>query len=473
VLFNSFTFPIFLAAVLVLYFVLAHRWQNRMLLLASYLFYGTWDPRFLSLLLLSTCVDYACARKMGKGQGKRKMLLWVSMVTNLGILGFFKYCNFFVESAADLLAVFGLETSPPVLQVLLPVGISFYTFQSMAYTIDVFRGRQEAHRDFVGFALYVSYFPQLVAGPIERSQRLLTQISKPRVVTWENVGSGVQLIVMGYLKKVAIADSVAPYVNGAFDDPSGHSGAFLLLSVYLFAIQIYGDFSGYSDIARGVSRILGIDLVINFKQPYLSRNITEFWRRWHISLSSWLRDYLYIPLGGNRAGDWKTYRNLMVTMLLGGLWHGASWNFVIWGGLHGLYLAGHKFLRRGQKVGMEKRPSGWGEWGRFLVGVLCTFHLVCLAWIFFRAETLAGAWDFLTGIFTNGFVFDFAFRAPVVFFYLALVLLVDLGCWWRGRETPVTSSCRPGFRGLVYGAMLFIILFIGEPNGEPFIYFQF
>ena len=474
-LFNSFAFLAFFAVVIPLYFVLAHRWQNRMLLLASYVFYGSWDYRFLGLLLLSTCVDYACASGLATSEEprSRKRLLWLSMVSNLGILGFFKYFGFFAQSCADLLASFGLHSSLPVLNIVLPVGISFYTFQSMAYTIDVYRRKQVAHRDFVEFALYVAYFPQLVAGPIERSQRLLTQIAKPRNVNWAMVSSGVQLMLIGFVKKIAIADSIAPYVEGAFSSPGEHSGVFLLLSLYLFAIQIYCDFSGYSDIARGVSRILGIELMVNFRQPYLARNITEFWRRWHISLSSWLRDYLYIPLGGNRKGTLFTYRNLMLTMLLGGLWHGASWKFIVWGGLHGIYLAVHKLVCGGRPAVPDGRPQGSGGWLRYLAGVTITFHLVCLTWIFFRARDFATAWTYLTGIFTNGFYLDFAFRLPISAFYIGLVALIDLSLWWRDRELPFSENSSPILRGVVYGLMVVLILFVGEPNGTPFIYFQF
>jgi D-alanyl-lipoteichoic acid acyltransferase DltB (MBOAT superfamily) len=473
-LFNSLTFLLFLAVVLPLYYALAHRWQNKMLVVASYVFYGAWDWRFLFLLLISTVVDFNCARAMDAASPKgRKRLLYLSLAVNLGILGFFKYFNFFIGSAASLLDTLGFQASIPTLTIILPVGISFYTFQTLAYTIDVYRGKQKSHRDIIDFALYVSYFPQLVAGPIERSQRLLTQIAKPRTVDAAAVSSGVQLIIMGYLKKVAIADSVAPYVESAFADPSAHSTPFLILSLYLFALQIYGDFSGYSDIARGVSRLLGIELMINFRQPYLARHITEFWRRWHISLSSWLRDYLYIPLGGNRGGNFATYRNLMITMLLGGLWHGASWNFVIWGGLHGVYLSVHKLVAGDRLVTDPGRPKDPVECIRYLLGVFLTFNLVCLTWIFFRADTFGGAWSYLTALVGNGFAVDFALRAPVAAFYLGIALLVDFLCWRRGQELPIAPDRHPLARGLFWGTALVLIFFVGEPNGTPFIYFQF
>ena len=473
-LFNSLVFLVFLAVVLPLYYVLGHRRQNLMLLVASYVFYGAWDWRFLILLLVSTVIDYSCGRGLEvAGPRGRKAWLMLSLCSNLGILGFFKYFGFFVSSAAALLESLGFQASMPVLQIVLPVGISFYTFQTMAYTIDVWRGHQKTHRNFLEFALYVSYFPQLVAGPIERSQRLLAQISTPRLVSRSDISTGVQLIVMGFLKKVAIADSVAPYVNSAFADPGAHSSLFLLLSLWLFALQIYGDFSGYSDIARGVSRLFGIGLMVNFRQPYFAHNITDFWRRWHVSLSTWLRDYLYIPLGGNRKGPVRTYVNLMLTMLLGGLWHGASWNFVIWGGLHGIYLVIHKLAARRMRPEPSLPPAGAVGWLRHAGGMLLTFHLVCFAWIFFRAETFSGAWRYVTGLFTNGLSGDFLMRAPVAAFYLTLAFALDFFCWYRNRELPVDSGHSSTVRGLVWGVALVIILFLGEPNGTPFIYFQF
>ncbi len=333
-LFNSFEFFLFLPCVLLLYYVLSQGYQNAFLLAASYFFYGFWDYRFLSLLVISTVVDFICGQKIHRAVQSQARRFWLtlSVCTNLGLLGFFKYFNFFCESFTVFLDRFGLSVSSPVLYVVLPVGISFYTFQTMSYTIDIYRRQAEPTRDFLSFALYVAYFPQLVAGPIERSTRLLPQILTCRRVDNEMISDGARLILTGYIQKVFIADSVAPYVDKAFQAPNGLAWSALLMSLYLFSIQIYCDFAGYSNIARGVSKLLGIDLMVNFRQPYLSTNITAFWRHWHISLSAWLKDYLYIPLGGNRHGRLNTYRNLMLTMLLGGLWHGASWTFVVWGG---------------------------------------------------------------------------------------------------------------------------------------------
>ncbi|MBO7681075.1 MAG: MBOAT family protein, partial [Thermoguttaceae bacterium] len=356
-LFNSFTFPVFLLIVLSLYYCLARRWQNLLLLLSSYLFYAWWDWRFVALLLYVTFVNYlaglkiAEARPKSGGEGdalvhspREKFWLWTAVAISLGLLGFFKYFNFFADSLVHLLNVLGFGATPFALRILLPVGISFFTFQALAYTIDIYRGKETVQRNFPLFALYISFFPQLVAGPIERSTRLIPQLKKRRVVTKEMIASASQLILVGYFKKIFLADGVAPVVNSIFEKPDGLCGLALLMGAYLLALQIYGDFSGYTDIARGVARLFGIELCLNFRQPYFASNITDFWRRWHISLSTWLRDYLYIPLGGNRKGKGRTYRNLMLTMLLGGLWHGANWTFVAWGGLHGLFLMAHKFI---------------------------------------------------------------------------------------------------------------------------------
>lgn len=347
-LFNTLEFAIFFAIVCGLYFFLKRRAQNAMLLAASYIFYGWWDWRFLSLLIVSTIMDYTTSYHMeGASQRKRRVLLLISMTGNLGMLGFFKYCDFFITSAARALDVLGVPHSVHTLGILLPVGISFYTFQTMSYVIDVYRGHLKPCRSLLDFSLFVTYFPQLVAGPIERATHLLPEIQKDRRVTWPMVRSGAVLVLIGLVRKLAIADFVAPTVVKVFDDPAGHGWQALAAGVLLFALQLYGDFAGYSDIARGTSRILGIELMVNFNQPYFSTDITDYWRRWHISLSTWLRDYLYIPLGGSRGSRLFHYRNLMLTMVLGGLWHGAAWTYVAWGTIHGLALVVHKmFLGR-------------------------------------------------------------------------------------------------------------------------------
>ena len=485
-LYNSFVFPVFFLIVWALYLSLKHRAQNVMLVVASYVFYGWWDWRFLSLLFISTITDFLVAKAMGKcgpnRQGTKKVLLFISIATSLGILGFFKYFNFFADSLERVFAPLGLQPDFVTLNILLPVGISFYTFQTMAYTIDVYRGKDKVCKNFIDFALYVAYFPALVAGPIERSTNLIPQIQKRRALTRAMVYSACQLILMGYFKKVFIADGVAPIVNECFDSPDKFGGVTLLIGAWLFAIQIYGDFSGYTDIARGVSRLFGIELMLNFRQPYLSSNITDFWRRWHISLSQWLRDYLYIPLGGNRKGKVRTYVNNMITMLLGGLWHGAALSFIVWGGLHGLYLAVHKWWLGDRKADgsppwenprsvVVGTPFLW-DMGVWIMKVCVTFNLVCLAWIFFRAPGCVEAFSYIAQIFQGGMT-NIADPWLYFVFYGSCVLVIDLLCSVQKSEVPFTEKWNPVLRGAGYACLLFLIVFIGENDVQPFIYFQF
>ena len=442
-------------------------------MVASYFFYGWWDWRFLILIAISTVVDYFVALAISKTdhQATRKRYLLISVCTNLGILGFFKYFNFFADSLVVAAGTLGITLSYPTLNIVLPVGISFYTFQTMAYTIDVYRGRSLPTRDFLLFGVYVAYFPQLVAGPIERPENLLPQFAKPRRITGEMLSSGALLFLIGLVRKVAIADFVAPHVDYAFAN-AGTIGSFqMAMGVLLFAIQIYGDFSGYSDMARGLSRMMDVELMENFNHPYFSANITEFWRRWHISLSSWLRDYLYIPLGGNRGPAWFVYRNLLLTMLLGGLWHGAAWTFVVWGGLHGAALAIHKLALRGKRVperGTFERPVDYLRvplaWG-------FTMALVGLAWIYFRAPDFGTAWQFVTGI--------LSLKGPILFSWAAvalkvlpLLLLIDIPQFLSRTHTRILEWPVP-VRGLVYAAFLACLIVYSSGNDVPFIYFQF
>ncbi len=472
-IFNSLAFFIFLFVVLTVYYGLAHRAQNVLLLIASYFFYGWWDWRFCSLLLISTLVDFVVGLQIEKAPQRKKRLLVVSMVTNLGLLGVFKYFNFFIDTAAVALESIGLEAHLPVLRIILPVGISFYTFQTMSYTIDVYRGHLRAARNLADFALYVAFFPQLVAGPIERATHLLPQFQAPRTVTRPMVESGCHLILIGLFRKVVIADNVAPLVNAVFSGPQSATWIQLATGTLLFAVQIYCDFAGYSDIARGTSRLFGFELMVNFAQPYFSKNISEFWRRWHISLSSWLRDYLYIPLGGNRMGPWATYRNLFLTMLLGGLWHGARWNFVIWGGLHGLYLAFHKLW-----LGWRRRKPDVEAMSHFsastVMSMAVTFLLVNLAWIFFRAPTLGAAWDILRGLatFRGGLVsVPYALLGQLLFYGL-LLQAIDYPVYRRNHQEAILTWPWP-MRGLTYAAMFFMMFLLRSQNDIPFIYFQF
>lgn len=468
--FNSVEYALLLIAVVAAYRRLGRRGQNVILLLASYVFYGFWDWRFLALLWISTITDFLVGRALGSTDqaGTRKRLLLVSMVVNLGILGFFKYFGFFAESFAEMANAVGWSVDAPTLSIVLPVGISFYTFQTMSYTIDIYREELKPTSDWLSFAVFVAFFPQLVAGPIERARRLLPQFENERPpVGRDQIGSGLMLILIGLFKKVVIADALAPVVQSAFDNADTYGWIQLLVGIYAFALQIYGDFSGYSSIARGSARLLGIELMVNFNQPYLSRNITAFWRTWHISLSTWLRDYLYIPLGGNRGTSAATQRNLMITMLLGGLWHGASWTFVIWGGLHGLYLAGHRLIRDRSPHRATDVP-GW----RDLPAILVTFHLVTLSWIFFRADTFNQAADYAGGILTGR-----PGTLPLVNMVLLAMLLaaaVFLDLSQRvGRRHDAFVSWPPIARGAVVAAMgAGILLFSGQAT-VPFLYFQF
>jgi len=474
-LFNSLEFFIFLPIVLGIYYLLSMRMQNAWLLVASYVFYGSWDWRFLGLILISTVVDYVVGIRLGRTENpaSRKRLLAISMVTNLGILGVFKYYGFFVGSFAALLESIGFQAHITILQFVLPVGISFYTFQTMSYTIDVYRRRIEHTHDLLTFGLYVAYFPQLVAGPIERAHHLLPMLQAPRQIKWTDIAVGFELVLIGFFKKVAIADTLGPIVDTRFVDPGLVSGQDLLITTYLFALQIYCDFSGYSDIARGTSRLFGVDLMRNFNQPYLSQSITEFWRRWHISLSTWLRDYLYISIGGNRKGLGRTYVNLMITMLLGGLWHGANWTFVIWGGLHGLYLATHKAMLNFKGAAKPVRDT------RLIPGlikVFITFQLVCLTWVFFRAPDFESAIEVLTRIlFWEEAVGDIP---PLILGERIMLLVGTLVCidFWQARrgDHAIMVSWHWIPRALGYATLILLTVTLGNLIDEvPFIYFQF
>ncbi len=469
-LFNSLEFALFLPVVLGLYWLLRLRGQNLLLVAASYVFYGAWDVRFLSLIAVSTLIDYAVGRKLGHTEGERARRAWLltSIVSQLTILAFFKYFGFFVESAVGFMSWIGFEVHPPLFEVLLPVGISFYTFQTISYIFDVYRRRIEPTDDLVTFATFVAYFPQLVAGPIERARNLLPQIEIARSrPDGEQIRSGLLLMLIGYFKKVAIADAIAPFVNHAFSAGSSAGRGTLLLGALGFSLQIYGDFSGYTDIARGVSRLFGIELMRNFDQPYLSRSITEFWRTWHISLSAWLHDYLYVPLGGNKRGRLATYRNLVLTMLLGGLWHGAAWTFVMWGGLHGLLLAGHRAV--GGYVPRERpSPLRWRDAPK----ILATFATVTALWVFFRADSLGSALDYLAGMAAAPWGVVDPDAVVIVLFSAALVLLLDLA--QRLTADDVVILRWPAVaRGATVGILFVAIVIWTGGTAQPFIYFQF
>ena len=544
-LFNSGIFFLFFGIFFCLYWMLRQRlhWQNTLILAGSYLFYGWWDERFLILIALSTACDFICGlgaagpryprqhlqkaaglllgvtliatlptfstswinlvgilvlipagyllfRALDKlsGPQRRKAYLITSIALNLGLLGVFKYFGFFTESFIDAFTTLGLAVNEPLIQIILPVGISFYTFQTLSYTIDIYRKDMQPTERLVDFAAYVAFFPQLVAGPIERARNLLPQFEKQREWDADKVTSGALLFTWGLFKKIVIADNIAPIANAAFASPADTEPVLMLIGIIAFAFQIYCDFSGYSDMARGLARMIGFDLMLNFNLPYLSRTPSEFWRRWHISLSSWLRDYLYVPLGGNRKGKLLTYRNLFLTMLLGGLWHGAAWTFIAWGAFHGIILAVYRFfsidtwLTRYQGLSAKTVSINLGAW--FVMTVL-----TLIGWTFFRAETLGDAFSAMavaSAAFGSGAVFTELGRLPEaadLLFYLWPLLLVQTTQAMSGRLEFLPDLIKPASCGSIslrqfagLNALLFLvcsIFFLSADSGQQFIYFDF
>jgi alginate O-acetyltransferase complex protein AlgI len=551
--YNSWPFWLLFFCILLPYWRLRHRLQNALLLVVSYVFYGTWDYRFLFLILVSTVIDfigglgvagvrlsrrrllslaalvvasslllcsnvnylalgealstrdpvrlffalpqrladltvplftagvtlaYLCALPLLYAQpsaSRRKYFLTISMVANLSILGFFKYCDFFIGSFQNLLSSLGAShLNTHTLAIILPAGISFYTFQAMSYTIDIYRGEVEPTENFGDFALFVCFFPHLVAGPIMRAHTLLPQVVQPRKLAPGAVGEGLLLIVLGLFKKLVIADNMAPIANAVFypfeiGKAHGISGAEVLVGVYAFALQIYGDFSGYSSIARGVSKWLGFELVVNFNQPYLAVSPSDFWRRWHISLSTWLRDYLYIPLGGNRHGQLATYRNLMLTMLLGGLWHGANWTFVAWGLYQGFILC----LFRLMGIGDTTKAGGLLRLVWWLFRVLLMFHLTCAGWLLFRADSFTTIYHMTRTLFTS-FAPDGLPVAPFVLVLFYGLPLVALERVFDGEnQLERFSRLRPVIQGALVGFLVLTLILFQAEQAHEFIYFQF
>ena len=473
-LFNSITFLYFLPVVFILYWFVFQRdlrVQNLFLLAASYVFYGWWDWRFLLLLIFSTALDFFSGLKISrtKGRSRRKFWLILSMSVNLAFLGFFKYCNFFIDSWISLFSSFGVEMDRWTLQIILPVGISFYTFHGLSYVIDIYRKRIEPSRNWVNYSLFVSYFPLLVAGPIERATHLLPQIERPRFFSNTQAIKGVRLIIFGMLKKIVIADNLKPVVNELFADPSQHTGGTLIFGAALFSLQIYGDFSGYSDIARGVSKLFGIELLVNFKQPYLSRSIPEFWRRWHISLSSWFRDYIYIPLGGSRTSMAKAIRNVFVIFIVSGFWHGANWTFIIWGAIHA-FLFIPSFIRKAHRnaLGDEFETGSWYPSPRELTGILVTFALVTLAWVFFRADSISQAFSYLGYMADQPLRFNFSMFRQVILL-LPFSFMLDI----LQRNDYLLQKKRTWYIAMESAVLVAIILVFGNFGGSEFIYFQF
>ena len=463
-LFNSLDYILFLIVFTIIFFLVKPKYRWILLLTASYFFYMCWKWEFIFLIIFSTLVDFFCGMKMSKAMdlNQRKPFLFISLITNLGLLFFFKYFDFFSSSINQFS---GSNFEP--LSLILPMGISFYTFQTMAYSIDIYKGKINAETHLGKFALYVSFFPQLVAGPIERADKLLPQFqSNNNKFTFENFISGTTQVLFGLFKKVVVADLIAIYVESIYGTYELYTGFTLLFATYLFAIQIYCDFSGYTDIAIGSARILGYDLMENFKTPYFSKSITEFWRRWHISLSSWLRDYLYINLGGNRNGNILTYRNLMITMLLGGLWHGASWNFVIWGGLHGLFLGLERFFKYPSYIEAKSNIQ------KFLSAII-SFNLVCFAWIFFRAETLSKSLGIISRIFDFNFFMNLKVKDTNIFISIVLNIFIFLALERIIKNISQNKLPQTLKVSFIHATLVILILLFGVNEGSQFIYFQF
>jgi D-alanyl-lipoteichoic acid acyltransferase DltB (MBOAT superfamily) len=478
-LFNSIDFAVFLPLVFLLYWFVLNRslrLQNAFLIASGFVFYGWWDWRFLGLLIFTSGTDYLVALGLDRSQDerRRKLLLGVSLVANLGLLGFFKYYDFFITSFHSAFTILGLPFGLRALGLVLPVGISFYTFQSLSYTIDVYRRQLKATEHPVTFFAFVSFFPQMLAGPIERARQMIPQFEAPRTFDLKKASDGLRQMLWGLFKKMVIADNCATEVDRIFSGHADMDGSTLLLGALLFAFQIYGDFSGYSDIAIGCARLFGFQLMRNFAYPYFSRDIAEFWRRWHISLSTWFRDYLYVPLGGSRGGAWLRVRNTFIIFLVSGLWHGANWTFIVWGALNALYFLP---LLLG---GTNRRNMDTVATGRLLpspldaLRILGTFLITCLAWVFFRARDLNEAFAYIHGMFSSTIL-----KKPTIGHYsLPYLLLFFVVMEWLGRndQHPLQRFGLAWPRVVRWAAYIFLIMLIGVymATGEtPFIYFQF
>ena len=489
-LFNSFEFLVFFVVVVFTYFALPHRFRWILLLISSYYFYMSWKLEYILLIVVSTLIDYFAAVQMGKtaSKSKRKKYLILSVISNLGILFSFKYFNFINDSLRECFNSFNIFYNVPYFNVLLPVGISFYTFQTLSYTIDVYRGKKEPEKHLGIFALYVSFFPQLVAGPIERSTHLLPQFYERMSFSYKRTTDGLKLMLWGFFKKIVIADNLAYFVNQAYNAPAESSDVSLVVATYFFAFQIFCDFSGYSDIAIGVARIMGFDLMQNFDRPYFSKSISEFWKRWHISLSTWFRDYLYIPLGGNRVNKNRWYFNLFFVFLVSGLWHGANWTFVIWGALHGFYLICGIVLSPLRNILtrfflLDKFPKIHN-----VLSVFITFHLVLFAWIFFRANSLNDAFYIVakmvslgntsvTSLFHSLILYKDSLFPHTTDFMICIVAIIFMEIIHLLQSKYSIKNTVKYFpvwlRFCVYLVMLFAIIFFGDYSKNEFMYFQF
>jgi alginate O-acetyltransferase complex protein AlgI len=484
-LFNTLEFAVFLPLVFVLYwFVLKNNFQhqNALIVMASYIFYGWWDYRFLTLIAFSTILDFFLAKKMPQVKAlSRKYLLWISLAVNLGFLGFFKYYNFFVDSFVNAFSIFGTNISANTLNIILPVGISFYTFQTLSYTIDVYKGKLEPSNSIINFSAYVSFFPQLVAGPIERATHLLPQFAKERTFNYANAVIGMRQILWGLFKKMVIADNCAYFANEIFNNSDELSGLSLVAGALFFTFQIYGDFSGYSDIAIGTARLFGFNLMRNFAYPYFSRDIAEFWRRWHISLSTWFRDYLYIPLGGSSGGASAKVRNTFIIFIVSGFWHGANWTFVFWGFLNALYFLPLLITKRNRvnvdEIALGKRLPGLREFG----SMVFTFLLTVFAWIFFRAESITHAFRYVYNMITKWDLAKLDFLKTnterLDLLHLVFMIVFMLVLEWNARfeqfalerkNIPPNKALRIAF----YLILTWLIIYL-KGGGQEFIYFAF
>ncbi|MEO7445687.1 MAG: MBOAT family O-acyltransferase [Ferruginibacter sp.] len=481
-LFNSLDFAIFLPIVFVLYWFVTNgnlRLQNFLIVAASYLFYGWWDWRFLSLICFSTLLDFSVGLGLARqtNEVKRKLLLYASVVVNLGLLAFFKYYNFFLDNFITAFSFFGKEISASSLNIILPVGISFYTFQTLSYVIDVYKKKLEPTKDLIAFSAFVSFFPQLVAGPIERAANLLPQFYVKRHFDYSKAVDGLKQILWGLFKKIVIADNCAEYANIIFNNSATYPGSTLFLGAIFFTFQIYCDFSGYSDIAIGTSRLFGINLMQNFNYPYFSRDIAEFWRRWHISLSTWFRDYLYFPLGGSRGGTWMKVRNTFIIFIVSGFWHGANWTFIIWGALNAIYFL-PLLLTKNNRINLDVVAQGktLPSLKEFFL-MLLTFGLTVFAWIFFRANSVNHAFNYISEIFSSSFFttpqLGMLNRVWITIGFIFILILTE----WSGRQQQYGLAniglrySRP-VRYLIYYAIIFAIFWFGG-NEQAFIYFQF
>ena len=488
-LFNSLDFAFFFPIVFILYWILSQKLslRNLLILISSYVFYGWWDWRFLFLIVISSLVDFYVGQQLDKTEDakKRKMYLYLSLFVNLGFLVYFKYTNFFIDTFVESFRLFGKTLEVSTLNIILPVGISFYTFQTLSYTIDIYRKQLKPTKDPIAFFAFVAFFPQLVAGPIERAAHLLPQFYKTYKFNYNLVKSGLLLIAFGLFKKMVIADRAALYVNEVYNNPGNYEGVETIIATVLFAFQIYCDFSGYSDIAIGSARTMGFDLMKNFDSPYLSKSITEFWRRWHISLSTWFRDYVYIPLGGSRNGKYKTYFNLFIVFLVSGLWHGAAMTFVIWGVIHGLIIVLEKAISKPKETFFQKLKINKDNLSNKLFFVFITFTIVCFAWVFFRANSFTDSQIIVSSFFNNNFYELFGDQLYLIGLKeneFSLLILTIIGLFiverFNRKQSLVAKLNQQAllFRWTVYVCIaLFITIFgvYGDEIASEFIYFQF